>query len=129
MERKMFLNASHIIFETAKKLRQNQTESEKILWSYPGTKPFGYNFRRQYPLSTFIADFYCHPLKLIIEIDGRIHETEAVKKYDKERQEFLEANGIAFLRFTNEEVESNLSQVILKIQEYIRNAELQGLLK
>jgi imidazole glycerol-phosphate synthase subunit HisF len=121
MEKKMFLNASYLIFETAKKLRENQTVAEKILWDYLKQKPYGYNFRRQHPISTFIADFYCHPLKLIIEIDGGIHEIEKIKRYDKDRQEFLEDNGIDFLRFTNNEVEKNPEEVISKIEGYIRN--------
>ena len=121
MEKKMFFNASYQIFEAAKKLRENQTHAEKILWNYLKNKPFGYNFRRQHPMSTYIADFYCHPLRLIIEVDGGIHETEWVKQYDKDRQEFLEDNGIFFLRFTNNDIEKNLIDVISKIEEYIRN--------
>jgi cyclase len=120
MEKSMFYGASPTIFENAKKLRENQTNAEKILWEYLKQKPYGFNFRRQHPLSTFVADFYCHPMRLIIEVDGGIHEMPAVKQYDKDRQEFLESNGIQFLRFTNDEVETNLSSVASRIEAFVQ---------
>lgn len=70
MEKKMFLGAHPIIFENAKALRNNLTNAEIKLWGCLKTKPMGYKFRRQHPMSIFIADFYCHALKLIIEADG-----------------------------------------------------------
>jgi cyclase len=70
MEKKMFLGAHPIIFENAKALRNNLTNAEIKLWGCLKTKPIGYKFRRQHPMSIFIADFYCHALKLIIEADG-----------------------------------------------------------
>src|ERR1700749_4395865 len=112
MEKKMFLNASHTIFEAAKTLRENQTEAEKALWNYLKQKPLGYKFRRQHPISIYIADFYCHALKLIIEIDGMIHANIDVCGNDVERQKKLEADGIKFLRFTNEQVEKKLELVM-----------------
>ena len=108
----MFLNASRIIFETAKRLREKQTEAEKILWEYLRKWPLGYKFRRQHALSKYIADFYCHALKLVIEVDGEIHEIEVIKNQDEERHRFLEDNGLRFLRFTNDEVKTNLGNVI-----------------
>ncbi|HMG83246.1 MAG TPA: DUF559 domain-containing protein [Ferruginibacter sp.] len=86
MKLKMFYGASRIIFQRAKALRNNVTASEMILWEYLRTNPFGYKFRRQHPLGIFIADFYCHKLKLIIELDGSIHNKIDVKLQDEERQ-------------------------------------------
>ena len=117
----MFLNASYTIFETAKSLRNNQTNTEKQLWDYLKQKPHGYNFRRQHPISTYIADFYCHPLKLIIEIDGGYHLKKEEQNYDKNRQEILEGHGIRFLRFTNDEIEKEIKSVIAKIEEYFNS--------
>jgi cyclase len=124
MEKKMFLDASFVIFANAKKLRDNPTNAEATLWTYLKQKQSGYKFRRQHPLSTFIADFYCHELKLIIEVDGGIHKETSVAKYDADRQKYLEDMGISFLRFTNEEVEINISTVIQKIETHIINSPL-----
>ena len=83
------------------------------------TKPLGYKFRRQHPISIYIADFYCHSLKLIIEVDASIHAKADVQKHDKERQKNLEQEGIFFIRFKNETVEKNLENVIKKIEDYL----------
>jgi cyclase len=122
MERKMFLNASPEIFANAKNLRNNQTRAEKILWDYLKQKPLGYKFRRQHPLKTYIADFYCHSLKLVIELDGEVHTEEEVLKYDIDRQQFLENMELKFLRFTNSEIENYLGLVIKKIEDYLFKA-------
>ena len=94
MDKQMFLGASHIIFGTAKKLRDNQTRSELILWQYLKQKPKGYKFRRQHPIGIYILDFYCHALKLVIEADGGIHTDEQVRQHDIERQQTLEVHGL-----------------------------------
>jgi cyclase len=83
MKQTMFLGADRLIFENAKELRKNLTHSELLLWGYLKQKPFGYKFRRQHPLGIYIADFYCHALKLVIEVDGSIHHLDEVKKMMK----------------------------------------------
>lgn len=117
----MFLGANNLLFERAKALRNNPTNAERIMWSYLRQKPLGHKFRKQHPISIYVADFYCHSLKLIIEVDGDIHCDEQVFQHDIERQKNLEADGIKFLRFTNGEVEKNLEKVILTIENYIVN--------
>jgi len=117
----MFFKASNLIFERAKALRNNPTHAETILWSYLRHKPFGYKFRRQHPVSIYVADFYCHTLKLIIEVDGNIHTDLDVKKHDLERQQNLENQEISFIRFTNQQVEKELESVIRKIDQHINN--------
>lgn len=89
MKKKMFLGASNFIFENAKELRKDLTHSEQTLWDHLRTKPLGYKFRRQHPLGIYIADFYCHALKLVIEIDGSIHKVAEVAIRDNYRQEIL----------------------------------------
>jgi len=77
----MFYGASPLIFERAKELRKRMTETENILWNALRRKNRkGYKFRRQHPMSTYIADFYCHQLKLVIEIDGGYHLKKRLKK-------------------------------------------------
>ena len=119
MERKMYLGAPNVIFENAKALRANQTAAEIHLWDYLKLKPLGFRFRRQHPIKLYIADFYCHSLKLIIEVDGEIHDLKEVKQNDNERQKFLEDEGIFFLRFTNDEIKQNFVNVKTKIENYL----------
>jgi len=71
------------LFQMARENRNNATPAEEILWSFLKTKPFGIKFRRQHPYSVYILDFYCHALKLIIEVDGSIHNLEEMKKNDQ----------------------------------------------
>jgi len=117
----MFLGAHNLIFENAKALRNAPTHAEIIMWSYLKQRPLKYKFRRQHPISIYMADFYCHSLKLIIEIDGSIHDTEEARIHDIERRNYLEREGIKFLRFTNLGVEKKLESVILAIEDYINN--------
>ena len=79
MANNMFYGASNLIFENAKQLRNNVTQTEMILWGrlkehFPGIK-----FRRQHPISFYIVDLYCHSKKLVIEIDGTIHGLKEMK--------------------------------------------------
>src|ERR1700740_2687362 len=111
MEKKMFLKASNLIFENAKALRDNPTNAEMIMWGYLKNKSLGYKFRRQHPIADYIADFYCHELKMIIEVDGSIHVEHEVMIKDAERQKYLEEKGFCFLRFTNDDVEKRMETV------------------
>ena len=120
MKRKMFRGADKLLFEKAGALRSHQTFAEELLWNYLRTKPFGFKFRRQHPFSNYILDFYCHSLQMAIEVDGSIHEVEAVKENDKERQAQLEAQGLTVLRFSNDAVRVTPEQVILKIEACLK---------
>lgn len=119
MKQKMHAGAGRFLFQRAMELRNQCTHAEEILWGYLRTKPHGIKFRRQHPYSIYILDFYCHALKLVIEVDGSIHLKEDVKANDIIRQELLEADGLRVLRFTNREVEKHLESVIKKIEDFI----------
>ena len=131
----MFYNAKPHIFEKAKALRNNMTSSELKLWEHlKGKKMLGLRFRPQHPIDIFIADFYCHPIKLVIEIDGGIHQTIEQKEYDIERTAELNNWGIEVVRYTNNCVENNIEQVIkeieqicIKRQSEISQSPLQGI--
>lgn len=114
----MFNGASYLIFDNAKDLRKNMTEAEKILWFHLKQKPDGFKFRRQHPLGVYIADFYCHKLKLVIELDGSVHNVDEVKANDEIRQRVIEESGIKVIRFTNERVFNDLEMVIQEIKSY-----------
>lgn len=126
MEKKMFYKANPLIFAKAKELRNNVTHAEMLLWGYLKTKPFGFKFRRQHPLGNYIADFFCYKLKLIIAVDGSVHEKEEVKKNDERRQEIIEAEGIRVVRFTNSEVIKQPEVVIEKIESILLTLPLGG---
>jgi very-short-patch-repair endonuclease len=104
----------------ARALRNNMTKAEIILWSRLRSRQIsGYKFRRQQPLLNYIVDFYCHDLKLIIEVDGEIHSLNDNPKYDLKRDNILKINGYHILRLTNLEVETELYSAINKIILYI----------
>ncbi len=84
------------------KLRRNQTKAEQVLWYELKTKRLGFKFRRQFQIGKYIVDFYCHELRLIIELDGPIHEHQQF--YDKQRQVWLENQGYKVIRYLNDEV-------------------------
>ncbi|MFT4092081.1 MAG: DUF559 domain-containing protein [Niabella sp.] len=119
MKRKMHAGAGKFLYQRARELRDKATHAENILWGYLRTKPHGVKFRRQHPYAIYILDFYCHSLKLVIEVDGSIHFREDIKENDIIRQKGLEDDGLQVLRFTNAEVEKHLENVIVKIEEFI----------
>ena len=120
-EPSMFYGASFLIFERAKALRNITTESENLLWNHIKGKQLGVKFRRQHPLSNYIADFYCHELRLIIELDGAVHNQADVIANDIERQKQLEELGLTVIRFTNNELYQNINQVLDKIKHTIQD--------
>ena len=120
----MFYGAKPDIFQKAKELRNNETKAEKILWEHlKQNKIPGFKFRRQHPIDIFIVDFYCHKLKLVIEVDGVIHDKEEIKKYDEGRTAELEECGLKILRFSNEEIFNDIENVLNKIYELCNKQE------
>jgi cyclase len=119
----MFYGASPILFKLAKELRINETEAEKYLWVFLSKSQFhGHRFKRQHPVLYFIADFYCHETKLVIEIDGGYHRIPEQYEYDKNRDYELTELGITVIRFTNEEVLFDIDNVLKRIsEELIKN--------
>ena len=118
----MYYNANQNIQRNAKNLRKRETKAEKLLWEKLKNKQLlGLKFRRQHPIDIFIADFYCHKIKLVIEIDGSIHELLEIKEIDDGRTFELEKLGIKIIRFTNNDIEKNIDMVIKKIIHYIKN--------
>ena len=115
----MFYNAKPTIFERAKLLRANMTDAELKLWSYLRNNKLGVRFKAQHPIDLFIADFYCHQVKLVVEVDGSIHNLQA--DYDEGRTEEIERFGIVVIRFTNDEVIHHIDKVLISIQATIKS--------
>ena len=116
----MSYGASPIIFELAKNLRNNVIPTEMILWGrlkeyFPDLK-----FRRQHPISLYIADFYCHTKGLVIEINGSIHNLDKIKSQDAIRQRDLEELGLSILRFTTKEIMNDLESILQIIERSLK---------
>lgn len=108
----MFLNNKKGQRTIRKVLRKNATPQEVILWSRIRGSQLGFKFRRQASVDNYILDFYCPEKRLAIEIDGSQHIDSSS---DEERTKFLNTHGIQVLRFWNNEVNTNLEGVLLKI--------------
>ena len=109
----MYRGAPVSSFLKAKSLRENQTIAESKLWERLKAKQLkGLKFRRQHPIGLYIVDFYCHQLKLAIEIDGGYHDTVSQREKDELRTKNLEGLGLKVIRFKNSEVEKNLNKVL-----------------
>jgi very-short-patch-repair endonuclease len=118
----MFYGANASTQRAAHILRRNITKAEAVLWNkLRDRKVFNTKFRRQHPIHIFIVDFYCHEYKLVIEVDGEIHNDEDSSQYDLGRTEILNKFGLQVIRFSNDQVLYNLESVTSKILIEITN--------
>jgi very-short-patch-repair endonuclease len=110
------------MIEIARDFRKEPTVSEKILWNaLRGKKLDGIKFRRQQPIGYFVVDFYNPANRLVIEVDGPIHQVQ--KEADQARQEILEVLGLVVLRIQSEIVENNLPLALSLIRDAIQSIE------
>lgn len=115
----MFYGAKPEVFALARVLRSHESEAEKRLWIVLQKKFLGYKFRRQHPISFFVADFYCHELRLVIEVNGDIHNEIEQAEWDEGRSAEIEALGVKVIRFRNEEIFYDLQNVITQLERQI----------
>lgn len=116
----MFFGATPNSFQKAKWLRNNPSKHERILWDRLRNKQIlGVRIRRQHPIGTYIADFYCHAAKLVIEIDGKSHGTEKQRAYDAERTFNLRLDSLKVIRFSNDQIDDDLDRVIAEISKHV----------
>lgn len=115
-------NNANVLIEKAKENRNNPTEAEKALWSQLRNKNLDDKFRRQHLIDDFIVDFVCLRKKLVVEVDGEIHETK--KEYDEERTKILNDKGFKVIRFKNEEVLGNTDAVLKEIIKQLESAQV-----
>lgn len=104
----------------SKELRKNMTKQEKHLW-YDFLCKYPIKFQRQKAISCYIADFYCHSAKLVIEIDGSQHYLPENKKHDEKRTDVLSEYGIEVLRFTNFDIDDKFEGVCFEIDKAVRS--------
>ncbi len=105
------------IRDAARAQRKDPTPSESQLWEcLRGTRLDGRKFRRQQPIGPFIVDLYCPEERLVVEVDGAVHDGQEVE--DAQRQEALESLGLRFVRVTNDEVRFELQSVLARIRRH-----------
>ena len=124
MKRNTLIYYNSTLKKKARLLRINCTPAETLLWSRIRRKSLGYEFHRQVPIDEYIVDFYCHELRLAIEVDGSSHDNK--QEYDLRRQRKLESLGVNFIRFEDKDVTQSMNDVlrvlITVISELERNA-------
>ena len=119
--------------QLARELRKNPTQAEIKLWQHLRNKQFmGFKFLRQHPIFIylddrkrfFIADFYCHEILVVIEVDGEIHRKQ--RDYDEMRSELLKSKMINVIRFTNDEVLDNINRTLIRLKERVKDVRKRG---
>ena len=121
----MHLGAPPSTFRNAEFLRKNPTKAEEILWQKLRKNQMeGVRFRRQHPFVRYIPDFYAHAIKLVIEVDGEIHETEPVKFTDADRELNLKSHDLHILRYKNADIidyeEDVVEDIRWNVQELLK---------
>ena len=104
--------------QRARSLRKRLSPPEARLWNalrLEALQP--YHFRRQVPIGPFYADFASHTARLIVEVDGASHFTDAAIAYDARRDAFLRSRGYHVLRFTTPDILNHLNDVVRTIEE------------
>ena len=110
-----------LLKEYARHNRREMTQSETVLWQALRREFRGIKFRRQHPIGDYIADFLCLTEKLVVEVDGAYHSEPQQQQEDQWRTEFLQDKGYKVIRFTNEEVNTDIKGVIRRIKEELLN--------
>jgi very-short-patch-repair endonuclease len=110
--------------ELARELRKRQTEAEALLWELLRKRQLlGFKFRRQHQFGDYVADFYCHDAKLVIECDGSAHDPNDRWHHDQERDAYMIAQGLRVLRFTNMRILKDTEQVLEEIANYLPSSD------
>gem|GEM_PF-2232034 len=99
------------------------THAEALLWMRLKSSALGFKFRRQTSIGVFVVDFYCPSAKLVLELDGSVHETVKARIYDVHRQSLIEGLGLRVLRFTNDEIFVSLDTVLQRIRQNLLLSE------
>ncbi|PTQ92888.1 very-short-patch-repair endonuclease [Mucilaginibacter yixingensis] len=120
MQRKIIPYNQHLK-ELARKLRNESTPGEVLLWQELKAQKLGYDFHRQKPLLNYIVDFYCSELELVIELDGLYHDD--ILELDAVRDEELRAYNLTVLRFSEMQVRKDMANLLRVIEHYIEEYE------
>ena len=111
----------------ARELRRPQTPTEALLWEALRDRHLdGLKFRRQHAIGRFVLDFYCHELRLAVEVDGAVHLVPENRASDAARQAELEATGVRFVRIPANLVETDLTRALERIRNHIAGFNAPG---
>jgi leucyl-tRNA synthetase len=113
------INNRSILLQRRRELRNNPTQEESLLWCRLKNYQTGFKFRRQHSIGGYIVDFYCALERVVVEIDGSQHLQKENLEYDTIRSKYFESFNIKVVRFSNDEVNKNLDNVILKIKSIL----------
>lgn len=110
-------NTSRELQEAAVTLRHEMTPAELALWAFLRRRQLdGLHFRRQHPVGRFVLDFYCASARLVVDVDGGVHDEHAQQQRDCERTRILNQHGLRVLRVSNEQVLSEMPGALEKIR-------------
>ena len=127
-QRNMYYGAKEETNRFSHNLKKTMTKAEMDLWWKLRNKNLlGTKFRRQHAIGNFIADFYCHELRLVIEIDGLRHHQSDQKGYDQNRDAEFNRLGINVVRFSNDEIFDRMDEVLNSIKNEISRLRQQNL--
>jgi very-short-patch-repair endonuclease len=116
-KRTMHQGAQPSTFRIAALLRKNPTKAEEILWERLRNNQIeGVHFRRQHPFNRYIPDFYANEVKLVIELDGSIHEEKSIQFSDADRELNLKMHSLYIIRYSNEDVYKSENEVVEDIR-------------
>ena len=110
-----------ILKQNARRLRREMTPAESVLWNELRAGRLGFKFRRQHVIGDYIVDFVCLKQRLVVELDGEYHTEPTQIKQDKLRTEALERMGFRVIRFANNQVCNQLSDVLRQIEQQLTN--------
>lgn len=109
----------------ARTLRRKLTRAETILWQHLRRRALNdLRFRRQFPIGPYIADFACADIKLIVEVDGETHNTDAEMRHDQKRTAYIEERGWSVMRCWNNDIYTNLDGTLSAIADTARNLQM-----
>ena len=109
------------LVETARKLRKRQTPAELVMWELLRDRRYmNLKFRRQHQFGNYVADFYCHEQKLVIELDGPVHAGTRERKHDHQRDAYLVSMGLTVLRFKNEDFLASPEHALQRIADALK---------
>lgn len=112
-------HSSKDLIKRRKALRKSLTSAEAFLWKHLKAKQLGdKKFGKQHSIAKYIVDFYCASEKLIVELDGEVHQNAATAAYDEKRTAYLNNLGYEVIRFENKMVFDNLQFVLMEIREH-----------
>ena len=100
-----------------RELRRQETQAEKLAWHLLRDRRAGMKFRRQFPIGSFVVDFYSFDLRLAVELDGSAHAQPSQMKKDRAKDDYLRSLGIRGLRLPNGLVTEDPEQFVKKIRE------------